>query len=32
MLDIARIRENPQAVADALRKKGCEADFSALIA
>lgn len=32
MLDIARIRENPQAVADALRKKGCEADFSELIA
>ena len=32
MLDIARIRENPQAVADALRKKGCEVDFSALIA
>ena len=31
MLDIARIRENPQAVADALRKKGCEADFSELI-
>lgn len=32
MLDIARIRENPQAVADALRKKGCEVDFSELIA
>ena len=32
MLDIARIRENPQAVADALRKKGCEADVSELIA
>ena len=32
MLDIARIRENPQAVVDALRKKGCEADFSELIA
>lgn len=32
MLDLIRIRNNPQAVADALAKKGFKADFSEVIA
>lgn len=32
MLDLLRIRNNPQAVADALAKKGCKADFTDVIA
>lgn len=32
MLDLARIRSNPQEVVDALAKKGYHADFSDVIA
>ena len=32
MLDLIRIRNNPQAVADALAKKGFKADFDEVIA